>query len=78
MATLARFGAIYTTSPPNKPNQPVEARPLNPLPEHAMQADVGDAGRDGYTVLSRASRFTGERYIAGTEPEYWGPKLNED
>jgi hypothetical protein len=79
MAKLMVYGGIYSTSPPNKPNQPLDARALNPLPDARMlQADSGDAGRDGYTVLSRASRRTGERYISGTEPEFLGPNLNED
>lgn len=29
-------------------------RPVNPLPENAKTLDTGDAGKDGYSVLSRA------------------------
>ncbi len=61
-------------------NEPVEAPPLNPLPENAKTADTGDAGRDGYSVLSRASRFTGERPTAGgpTEPRPDFPRMSEE
>jgi hypothetical protein len=78
MATLARFGAIYTSHPPNRPNQPVEAKPVNPLPDNKKTLESGNAGLDGYSVLSRASRYDGSRFIAGTEPEYFGPNLDED
>jgi hypothetical protein len=58
-------------------NEPMEAKPLNPLPENAMSADTGNAGRDGYTVLSRASRATGERITVG-DPRYEAPRSSED
>jgi hypothetical protein len=78
MAILHSFGGLYSSFPPNKPNQPLDAKALNPLPENKMNLETGNAGRDGYTVVSRASRISGERFIAGTEPELLSPNLNED
>jgi len=43
-----------------------------------MQADVGDAGRDGYSVLSRADRYSGQRPAINGRPEYWGPRMEEE
>ena len=80
MASLVRYSGIYTSHPPNRPNQPLEARALNPRdPTHERKPETGNAGYDGYTVLSRASRRTGERFIVGSpEQEFYGPNLNED
>lgn len=50
----------------------------NPLPANAMSADTGNAGADGYSVLSRASRYTGMRPAVGGEPEFPFPRLHED
>lgn len=58
-------------------NEPMEAKALNPLPDNAMQADSGNAGRDGYSVLSRASRATGERITVG-DPRFEAPRTSED
>lgn len=60
-------------------NHPTEAPPVNPLPDNAMSNDCGNAGADGYTVLSRASRYTGERPLVGPEnyvPQ--DPNINKD
>lgn len=46
-------------------NQPVDLTPINPLPENAKSSDSGNAGRDGYSVLSRANRYNGERQPVG-------------
>lgn len=59
-------------------NEPISIPAVNPLEPNAMANDTGDAGADGYTVLSRASRFTGERPIIGGDPQYEGPRLAED
>lgn len=73
------YGAIYPPFGMPRRNLPVEADPVNPLPPNAMSLDTGDAGRDGYSVLSRASRFTGQRPIAGgVEPTYNGPRMSEE
>lgn len=50
----------------------------NPEPANAMSNDTGNAGLDGYSVLSRASRYTGRRPAVGGTPEYSGPQLLED
>lgn len=59
-------------------NQPVELRPANPLPPNKMSADTGDAGLDGYSVLSRADRYSGQRPAINGRPEYWGPRMEEE
>jgi hypothetical protein len=58
----------------------VKLKAVNPLPDNAMSNDTGNAGLDGYTVLSRASRHTGQRPLAGTESDYapLGPNLAEE
>jgi hypothetical protein len=58
-------------------NQPVRLKPLNPQPESAQRSDCGDAGVDGYTVLSRASD-NGVRPPIGGEPVYQGPRFHEE
>lgn len=70
------YGGVYIG--PHR-NQPVEAPALNPLPPNKMTMETGNAGLDGYTVLSRASRFSGERSLVG--PSYEdkeGPRFSED
>ncbi len=71
------YGGAYPTP---RRNEPVEVPPVNPLPENAMSNDTGDAGRDGYSVLSRASRWSGERPPAGGPMEYVPevPRLTEE
>lgn len=59
------------------PNCPVDAKALNPLPENAKTADTGNAGRDGYTVLSRANRYDGERSIHGTVEQFGAINLKD-
>ena len=61
-----------------KRNQPVDLKPANPLTPNAKRADCGDAGLDGYTVLSRANRITGERPPTGGTPDYWGPNQDQE
>jgi hypothetical protein len=55
------------------PNDPCVVPAKNPKPENAMSNDTGNAGLDGYTCLSRASRYSGVRPAIGAEPEYPGP-----
>jgi hypothetical protein len=55
-------GGLY---PVPRRNQPVELPAVNPLPVNALSNDTGNAGRDGYTVLSRADRYSGQRPLAG-------------
>lgn len=47
----------------------------NPEPQNAMSNDTGNAGLDGYTCLSRASRRSGMRPAIGVESEYPGVTL---
>jgi hypothetical protein len=61
-----------------KRNQPKDLRPCNPLPPNKMRQDSGDAGRDGYSVLSRADRASGQRPDIGGQPDYWGPRQTEE
>lgn len=50
----------------------------NPQEPNAMSADTGNAGLDGYTVFSRASRYSGLRPAIGGEAEYPFPRMHED
>ena len=50
---------------------------LNPK-SRVMNNDTGNAGLDGYSVLSRASRYSGMRPAIGGEPEFPFPHLQED
>ena len=57
-------------------NCPVMVPAVNPKPENPMSNDTGNAGADGYSVLSRASRYGGkERPPVGGYPEY-GPLMS--
>jgi len=77
VGTLFRFGGFYDPIGFQRRNQPMDAPAANPLPENAKQADCGDAGRDGYTVLSRANRATGERKLQHATPMFEGPELED-
>ena len=59
-------------------NEPVRIRPANPLPENKMSSDTGNAGRDGYTVFSRASRETGLRPSIEGSPDCQGPNMAQE
>lgn len=61
-----------------KRNQPVELSPANPLPPNKMSSCTGDAGQDGYSVLSRADRVSGQRPAVGGYPQYWGPHQEQE
>lgn len=77
---MSRFypeGAFYSPYGYAPRNDPQNVPAKNPCPENAMSNDTGNAGADGYTVLSRASRFTGERPSIQGTPQYDGPR-NED
>jgi hypothetical protein len=74
--SFINYGALY---PYARRNHPTEAPAVNPLEPNKMSNDTGNAGLDGYTVLSRASRITGERPLVGPEdyaPE--GPRMSEE
>lgn len=68
------YGGIYSTGR----NEPVDIPAANPLPSNKMSNDTGNAGADGYTVLSRASRFSGERPPVGGYPVFEGPQLSDN
>lgn len=60
-------------------NRVVDAPPVNPLEPNAMKADTGDAGQDGYTVYSRADRYSGRRPDIGPNyQDFHGPKLEDE
>lgn len=71
------YGGLY---PIPRRNEPVKLKAVNPRPDNAMSNDTGNAGRDGYSVLSRADRYSGQRPLAGTESacEPSGPNLAEE
>lgn len=68
------YQGIYDPFGYQRRNRNIDVRPVNPLPPNAMKLDTGDAGRDGYSVLSRASRQTGERPDIGGMDEFLGPR----
>jgi hypothetical protein len=51
-------------------NETCDLPAKNPQPQNAMSNDTGNAGLDGYSCLSRASRRTGVRPAIGVESEY--------
>lgn len=61
-----------------KRNEPVCAPAANPLPENKMSSDTGDAGRDGYTVFSRAGRESGVRPLIGGHRTHPGPNMAQE
>jgi len=75
---LYPYGGIYAPFGEARRNQPVDLKPANPLPENRMSSSTGDAGLDGYSVLSRADRYTGQRPDINGRPEYWGPRPEEN
>lgn len=59
-------------------NRPCKVDPLNPV-EKKYDIATGNAGRDGYSVLSRADRETGARPPVGHRPDWSaGPRYSED
>lgn len=71
------YQGIYDPFGFQRRNRPVDLPDCNPLPPNKMKADTGDAGQDGYSVLSRANRFDGERPDIGGRPEFQGPNLED-
>jgi hypothetical protein len=77
MSGFFPYGGYYSGNGHARRNEPVCVPASNPLPANKMACDTGNAGADGYTVLSRADRDSDMRPIAGTsEPE--GPRMSED
>lgn len=72
------YGGLYNRFGYPRRNDLVELPEMNPLPENKKTLETGDAGLDGYTVYSRASRYDGDRPISHATPQFEGPKLNED
>jgi len=72
------YGSLYMPFGRTKRNEPVRLREANPLEPNAMSDNTGDAGQDGYTVKSRASRYSGERPFIEGSPEYFGPHMSEE
>jgi hypothetical protein len=63
----------------NLRNVPERLKPANPLPANKQISATGDAGRDGYTCLSRADRLTGVRPPAGGGTRVdWPPKSDQE
>lgn len=71
------YQGIYDPFGYQRRNRPVDLPDCNPLPANAMSADTGNAGADGYSVLSRANRYNGERPDVGGTPEFQGPNLED-
>ena len=72
------YGGIYDRFGYDPRNDPQDVPAKNPLPPNKMSNDTGNAGADGYTVLSRANRYNGDRPPIQGTPEYNGPRMNED
>ena len=73
------YQGLYDPPGYERRNRIVDAPPVNPLPPNAMKADCGDAGRDGYTVYSRADRRSGMRPDIGPDyGDYRGPRLEDE
>ena len=59
-----------------KRNQPVKLSNPHPVTDTMDKMDTGDAGKDGYTVLTRADPNSAGYLprVKGEEgPVYWGP-----
>jgi hypothetical protein len=67
------YGGLYAPLGGTERNEPVALQECNPLPANKMSLNTGDAGQDGYSVLSRANRYSGERPMVGGMQEYVGP-----
>ena len=78
MPSFYPYGGLYDRIGYARRNEPVAIPECNPLPENKLSSDTGNAGADGYTVLSRASRYSGERPFVEGEPVYEGPQMSED
>lgn len=72
------YGGVYQPIGYERRNEPVAIPECNPQPESKKRLDSGNAGADGYTVLSRASRYTGQRPPVEGYPVYSGPLMSED
>lgn len=72
------YGGIYPPFGSAPRNQPVEVEEVNPLGQAPLSNNCGDAGRDGYTVLSRANRYSGDRPMINGVPQFEGPKLSKE
>lgn len=72
------YGGIYPPFGEDRRNHPVVTRPCNPLPPNKMSSDTGDAGLDGYSVLSRADRYTGQRPSIDGRPHCEAPRAEEN
>ena len=77
MPSVYPFGGIYSPFGTATRNQPVVVKEVNPLGENDLSHSTGNAGRDGYTVLSRASRVTRERPMINGYPQFEGPLMDE-
>lgn len=78
MSDFRPYGALYEPFGHARRNDPIAVEAVNPIEDNAMSHDTGNAGRDGYTVLSRANRYDGRRPFINGVPQYEGPKLSED
>lgn len=78
MSRFQPYGGLYDDFGYASRNDPMNVPAKNPLPDNAMSNDTGNAGADGYTVLSRASRYSGERPPIQGEPVYDGPRMEDN
>ena len=55
-------------------NDPVRLENPHPLPVYANIQETGDAGKDGFTILSKANPdYAGKPPLVGGTPTYRGP-----
>jgi hypothetical protein len=78
MPSVYPFGGVYDPLGYTRRNGLLEVPPVNPLPDNAKRMNTGNAGADGYTVLSRADRWSGERPISNAEPFFEAPHIPEE
>jgi hypothetical protein len=75
MSRFQPYGGLY--GEPRR-NQPVEIPACNPKPQAPFSDATGDAGRDGYTVLSQANPVTGVRPQINGIPQPEGPNMAQE
>lgn len=60
-----------------KRNERLKLQDLHPIADYGRRSlETGDAGKDGYTILSRAEpdrQGAAPPIPGGTSPLYWGP-----
>jgi hypothetical protein len=78
MSRFQPYGGLYPPFGEAPRNQPVDVPACNPLPPNKMSDDTGNAGADGYSVLSQANPRTGVRPSIDGIPQYEGPNMAQE